>query len=299
MNTEDRPAPGDNQDSMQIPLDTNQQLMQCIFQLFMVCLFSGYYWRWHKQAKYDTNIKKFVTHAYFISRILSDFVCFVAIGAVYICQMICIIEEINPKDIEVVNTAISIVHFIFGKTVPSMMMVMMMLISVSVFICPLKVSVSIKVMCVIVAALVIAQASIAALIPEAIMVLDFTQIGLNIVLTAVQCTLLYIKMIKQKALLFREQQEEHAKTMYAALCYDVSIIIMTYFNIVQLVYDYNNLCQKWFYWAFQDAYQILGAIPQIYAVFPPQWLITRFKSQSVMDQLNIVDDWLQQQELYE
>lgn len=143
MNTENRPEPGDNQDSMQIPLDTSQQLMQCIFQLFMVCLFSGYYYRWHKQAKYDTNIKKFVTHAYFISRIFSDFVCFVAIGAVYISQMICIIEEIDPKDIEVVNTAISIIHFIFGKTVPSMMMVMMMLISVSVFICPLKVSISI------------------------------------------------------------------------------------------------------------------------------------------------------------
>lgn len=292
MSTEDRPEPGDNQDSMQIPLDTNQQLMQCVFQLAMVCLFAGFYYRWHKQAKYDTNIKKFVMHAYFISRILSDLVCFVAIGAIYISQVICIMENIDPMDIEIVNTAISIIHFVFGKTVPSMMMVLMMLISVSVFICPLKVSVSVKIMCVVIAAMVIAQAVIASLLPSAIEVMDFTQIGINFILTAIQCTLLYIKMIKQKALLFREQQEEHAKTMYAALCYDAGLVITTYFNIIQLSYNYRNLCQKWFYWAFQDVYQIIGAIPQIYAVFPPQWLITRFKSQSAMEQLNIVDDWL-------
>ena len=85
-----------------------------------------------------------------------------------------------------------------------MMMVMMMLISVSVFICPLKVSIRVQIMCVIVAIMVIAQAVIAALIPSAIIVLDFTQIGINFVLTAIQCTLLYVKMIKQRALLFRE-----------------------------------------------------------------------------------------------
>ena len=42
--------------------------------------------------------------------------------------------------------------------------------------------------------------------------------------------------------------------MYAALCYDAGIIITTYFNIVQMCYDYKNLCQKWFYWAFQDVF---------------------------------------------
>ena len=42
--------------------------------------------------------------------------------------------------------------------------------------------------------------------------------------------------------------------MYAALCYDCGIVIITYFNIVQMCYDYNHLCKKWFYWFLQDAF---------------------------------------------
>ena len=139
----------------------------------MVVLFSVYYNLWYKQAKYDTNIKKFVIHVYFISRIVSDFVVFLSIAVIYVSRLMSDNGLVSPINIDTINFIVSIVHFICGKTIPSMMMVMMMLISVSVFVCPLKVSLNIKIMSTIVFIIVVLDAVITAIFPNVIIIFDF------------------------------------------------------------------------------------------------------------------------------
>ncbi|CAL6091623.1 Hypothetical_protein [Hexamita inflata] len=270
--------------AFQIPLDPNQQILQIVFTLVEIIIYTLAYTFWLHKFKYETKMTKLITTIYFVSRILGHLINEICILIAY---SLTVMNKQNIEVIRVINEVCSGAFFIICKTIPNYCIILKLLMSLSIFLCPLKINLSLQIAVIILVGALIAQIVCQSVIKNSLVttISDYVTFGFTIVCTIGQSILLVLKLGKSQSFLFQEQKLQHAKTLYAAVLYSIALVSIEISNTIQIAYGYKNLESQWFYWALQDGYLLVVAAAFCFAAFPPQYLILKYSNDVQDDEI--------------
>ena len=73
-------------------------------------------------------------------------------------------------------------------------------------------------------------------------------------------------------MMIQEQKIQHIKILYSSACYVVSLLSLEVFNVTIVLFDWQNVSQKYWYWILQDLYFAINVVLFSYSMFAPKVL---------------------------